>query len=307
MKFLIVTPSFNRIDYLNQTINSVVTQAGDFEIEYRVQDGGSEQPVISLLEGWKARILSGEFKPSCRALSFDYSVEPDSGMYDAINKGFARGAGDVMAWLNSDDAYLPNAFQAIADVFQKFEDVNWLIGEATACNKAGSTVAYSYAPPAFSQQFVERGYYRDDAPPFGWLSQDSIFWRSSLWADAGPLDARFKLVADFKLWQRFAARTDLVKLAVLLGGYRFHGNQLTGDSTAYPRELGTPATSPYRFRLWYKLCYRLRGLGRFATHQGMHPLSKLIFGVPYDALFGRVVRWDFKAQQWILKRLRILP
>ncbi len=307
MKFLIVTPTFNRIDFLNDTITSVVSQSGDFEIEYRIQDGGSNQAMLEVLQYWKSSIDSGAFKPSCRKLTFDYSVEPDTGMYDAINRGFAKGSGDVMAWLNSDDRYLPNAFSAIASVFETYSEVDWIIGQSTACNKDGSTVAFGYSPRAYSRYFVEHGFYRSDSPPFSWLSQDSIFWRSSLWDKVGPLSTQYKLVSDFKLWQKFAEHTELVKLEALLGGYRFHGDQLTGDAKAYPAELDVIRKLPLRFRLLHKLCFRLRGFGRIACSNVMRPFARLVYSVPLSALFGRVITWDFENQSWKLEQSRILP
>ena len=75
MKFSVVTPSYNRAPYLNETILSVISQAGNFEIEYVVQDGGSSAEVIKILEYWDQQINAKQFVPRCRALSFRWPLK----------------------------------------------------------------------------------------------------------------------------------------------------------------------------------------------------------------------------------------
>ena len=103
MKISIVTPVLQRPEYLDQTIRSVVTQQGDFEIEYIVQNGGSDSRVIAILTKWEKLIKTGQFESQCSSLTFKWYDEKDSGMYDALNRGFARTSGDILAWINSDD------------------------------------------------------------------------------------------------------------------------------------------------------------------------------------------------------------
>jgi glycosyltransferase involved in cell wall biosynthesis len=93
MKFTIVTPSYNQGRFIERTVRSVLEQEGDFQLEYLVIDGGSTDETVSVLERYRDRL--------------SYISEPDEGQSEAINKGFARATGDVVAWLNSDDVYLP--------------------------------------------------------------------------------------------------------------------------------------------------------------------------------------------------------
>src|SRR4030065_2345575 len=113
MKFSIISPCLNRSRYLNSTIESVLTQEGAFEIEYIIQDGGSGPDLINMLKKWDDDIKNGNFKPRCNNITFKWFSAKDTGMYDAINRGFSRANGDVMAWINTDDLYHPRAFTAV--------------------------------------------------------------------------------------------------------------------------------------------------------------------------------------------------
>ena len=162
MKFTIVTPCLDRHRFLDETIRSVVNQRGDFEIEYIIQDGGSGPEVLEILEKWKNRIDSGVFEPACRSLTFQYFTEPDSGMYDAINKGFAQGTGELLAWINSDDSYFPSAFAAVHQAMTQHEDVDWLIGKAAKYNAPGNVTYVAGHPNCYSRKFINLGYYRNE-------------------------------------------------------------------------------------------------------------------------------------------------
>ncbi|HEY4500327.1 MAG TPA: glycosyltransferase, partial [Candidatus Paceibacterota bacterium] len=99
MKFSIVTPVYNGQAHIRETIESVLSQEGDFEIEYFIMDGGSTDATVEIVLEYASR--------DKRVSVFS---EKDSGMYDAVNKGFFKATGDVYAYINSDDVYEPGAF-----------------------------------------------------------------------------------------------------------------------------------------------------------------------------------------------------
>src|SRR6516165_1477242 len=88
--FLVVTPAFQSARFIDDTILSVVSQQGDFRIRYHVQDGGSSDGTLAALERWAATLESGAFPLLCAGVTFSFCSEPDGGMYDAINRGFAH-------------------------------------------------------------------------------------------------------------------------------------------------------------------------------------------------------------------------
>ena len=109
----IVTPAMNAERFIDETITSVVQQAGDFRIRYHVQDGGSTDNTLRVLEQWASRLEASHFPIRCHGVEFSFSSGPDRGMYAAINRGFAailpEGAA-LMSWINADDWYSQGAF-----------------------------------------------------------------------------------------------------------------------------------------------------------------------------------------------------
>src|SRR5947209_7610807 len=108
MRFTIVTPSFNQREFLGRTAESILSQAGGFDLQWIVIDGGSTDGTLDLLRDLAAR------DPRVHVTS-----EADRGQAHAINKGLARAGGDVVGWLNSDDLYAHGALAAVDDAFTK--------------------------------------------------------------------------------------------------------------------------------------------------------------------------------------------
>jgi len=305
MKISIITPSFNRSEYLSQTIESVLMQAGDFEIEYIIQNGGNSKEVDAILEKWKERAESGKFEIRCNKLTFTYYNEPDNGMYDAINKGFSKATGDIFAWINSDDIYLPGSFNTVKTVFSQFDNIDWIIGMTTLINAEGGIIYTSYYDPqAYSRQFIREGFYHRDYRPWGlaWIQQESTFWRRTLWEKSGgKIDTQYKLAADYHLWRSFAEHTDLIKVYSPLSAFRRHGNQKTSEAiNTYITETCMSGHLPRTFRIVKNIISKFPFLKSVIFHR---KIGRLLFKwMKFDRsrLIGRVIRWDFGSHKWIL-------
>ena len=221
----VVTPSFNQGVFLEQTICSVLDQQYP-NLEYAVVDGGSTDDSPAILRRYADRLAW-------------WVSEADGGQHDAINKGFARATGDIMAWLNSDDMYFPWTFSVVAEVFRLFPEVSWITSlHPVICNRANQAVDCG-AMEGFSRESFMRGgniggqawYAR------GWIQQESTFWRRSLWEQAGG-NVGHTIAFDFDLWARFYRHADLVGVRAPLAGFRRHPTQKTSaQRDAYMRDV----------------------------------------------------------------------
>ncbi len=214
----IVTPVYNGARFLDRTIESIHGQ-GYPNLEHIVVDGGSEDGSVEIIRRHADKLTW-------------WCSEPDRGMYDAINKGFARSTGQIMAWLNSDDLYTPWALSTVAQIFSEQEEVEWLTSLFPMVWDEDDRAARCRQRAAFTK----RGFMRGEYLPFGrWyasgaIQQETTFWRRSLWERAGGrLDDSLRLAGDFELWARFFEHAPLYGVDTPLGGYRNHDGQLMAN------------------------------------------------------------------------------
>lgn len=177
----IVTPSYNQAKYLEQTICSVLDQ--DYpNIEYIVIDGGSTDGSVDIIRRYEDRIVYWE------------SMK-DKGQTDAINKGFARATGDVMAWINSDDLLYPGAVRAAVDYLTAHPEVGLVYGDCDFIDSDGNKIGRFNAKQTdlrrLNQAYVH-------------IPQQAAYWRGDLWRQVGPLDDSIYFAMDYDLWVRLA-------------------------------------------------------------------------------------------------------
>lgn len=214
----IVTPSLNQADFLEDAIFSVINQNYK-NLEYVIVDGGSTDGSIDIIRKHESH------------LKF-WKTEADNGQFDAINQGFEKTTGEIMAWLNSDDKYTPWVFSIVAEIFSTFPEIDWISTLfPLVLDEVGRPVECSYRY-GFSRQGFYRGenlscqgWYSNE-----WIQQESTFWRRSLWERAGGYaDSSLRFAGDFELWARFYKFSELCGIAIPLAGFRRHKRQKTAS------------------------------------------------------------------------------
>ncbi|MCK6538908.1 MAG: glycosyltransferase [Anaerolineales bacterium] len=221
----IVTPSFNQARFLEATVRSVLEQ--DYpRIEYFIVDGGSTDGSVEIIKKYAEGLEDRQ-----QAVGFhkvDYWVsEPDKGQTDAINKGFARAQGDILAWINSDDTYEPGAVSAAVKYLQEHPDVGLVYGDANFIDENGRVIG-KFAARQTDYARLRRGYVH--------IPQQASFFRASLWREVGPLDPSFYFAMDYDLWVRIAARAAIHYTPQLWANFRLHssGKTIAADDRCWP-------------------------------------------------------------------------
>ena len=197
----IVTPSYNQSRYLEQTIQSVLDQ--DYpQIEYIVIDGGSTDESVEIIDRYVNQLAY-------------WVSESDEGQTDAINKGFNRARGDILAWINSDDLYQPGAIAEAVAYLTDHPEVGMVYGDANFIDEAGRVIG-RFPAAQTSYHRLRRGYVH--------IPQQTVFFRAHLWQMVGPLDPAFYFAMDFDLWVRIAALTPIRYHPVTWAAFRLHGD-----------------------------------------------------------------------------------
>ena len=212
----IVTPSYNQKRFLEETIRSVLDQ--DYQpLEYIIVDGGSNDGSQEIIQRYADRLAW-------------WVSEPDRGQTEAINKGFARARGEVLAWLNSDDTYLPNAISEAVAYLQAHPEVGMVYGDANLVDEGGAVIG-KFTARQTDYQRLRRGYVH--------IPQQTAFFRAELWRQVGPLDPSFYFAMDYDLWVRLARVSALHYTARAWANFRLHGGgkSVVSDERCWPEML----------------------------------------------------------------------
>jgi glycosyltransferase involved in cell wall biosynthesis len=218
LKFSIVTPSFDQGQYLEQTIRSVLDQ--EYEpLEYIVIDGGSTDDSVSIIKRYEDRLAY-------------WASEKDRGQVHAINKGLSKATGDIFAYINSDDVYLPGAFDGVADYFQEHPDCQWLCGD---------TIMFG---PGHRSELIKTRVPRSAAHCLSWAykaAQPGMFWKRQLMGSG--FDESWLYDFDHDLYVRLLlAGHQCQHLSLPVAAYRWHAISKTmSDRSLFDEEFDRSA------------------------------------------------------------------
>ena len=198
----IVTPSFNQGKFLEETIQSVLSQNYP-DLEYFVIDGGSTDNSIDIIKKYEGRL--------------NYWVsEKDCGQSEAINKGLKRASGEIVAWLNSDDTYLDETLNRVAALFRQNPSVDLLYGNVENIYPDGRKKLITsdpFKPIRFLRQVN--------------VHQPSVFWKRKLHSTIGWLDESLYYMMDYDLWMRIFFSHECLRINETFSRFRIHDNSKT--------------------------------------------------------------------------------
>ncbi len=179
----IVTPCYNSAATIEATIQSVLTQSYS-QMEYIIMDGGSTDGTVAIAQRYGDRLT--------------LITEPDRGQTDAINKGWRRARGDVLAWLNADDQYTPEAVEIAVRYFEGHPDAQWLYGTAASIDEYGQPFPYrNYRDDWDYETLLKVG---------NFVNQPSVFLRRQVIEEFGYLDESLHFGMDYEYWLRIGRK-----------------------------------------------------------------------------------------------------
>lgn len=240
----IVTPSFNQGNYLEETIRSVLAQ--DYpRIEFIIVDGGSKDNSVEVIQSYADRLAW-------------WVSEKDKGHADGLNKGFARATGEILAWLNSDDAYTsPTVVSEVVAFLQANPKVGMVYADANLTDDTGKVIGLFP-----SRQTSYRAMLRGSVH----IPQATTFFRADLFRQVGPLSLSLFFGFDYDLWVKLAKVSEIRYLPRTWANFRLHeaGKSVVNDDRCYPdmirvaeRETGRKLTS-LQLRYWVRKTFYAR-------------------------------------------------
>lgn len=213
----IITPSFNQAQYLEATIQSVLGQ--DYpRLEYIIVDGGSTDGSAAVIKKYEGRLAW-------------WVSEQDKGQTDAINKGFNRANGEILAWLNSDDTYNPGAVSAAVKFLMDNPEIAMVYADCDFINEQGGVIG-KFNSAQTDHHRLREGYVH--------IPQQTMFFRAKYWKELGPLDPSFYFAMDYDLWTRISARAPIKYLrGQTWANFRIHnfGKTSSADDRCWPEML----------------------------------------------------------------------
>lgn len=200
MKLSIIIPSFNQGQYLEETLNSIISQKND-EVEIIVMDGGSTDNSVDVLKEYSEYI--------------DYwQSKKDKGQSDAINSGFRKATGEYVTWLNSDDVLLPGALNVILGYLDVYPNINWFLGNVLWLNKHGNVIKVGKVEKEC--WFWNKHYLFSNGGPTAIMKRDYLL-------SIGALREDFHYMMDTELWYRYISLGNkFIRINKYCWGLRLH-------------------------------------------------------------------------------------
>lgn len=223
----IITPSYNQGPFLEQTILSVLDQNYP-DLEYLIMDGGSTDDSVEIIERYQNRLAY-------------WVSKPDSGQSDAINKGFRRSTGEIVAWINSDDYYLPDTFSTVAKYFADNPDIDFVYGDLINVDQLGNRLFISKTIPCRSSWLIYGGLR---------IPQPACFFRGNVLDRVGYLNESLHRTMDIDFFIRcVTAGIRFGHIPQPLACFRIHQESKTQSVKRF-REEASKVSQMYARRLF---------------------------------------------------------
>lgn len=249
MKISIITTNFNTKKYLERTINSVLNQKGDFEVEYIIIDGASIDGSLDIIKKYKHKLK--------------YVSEKDKGQSDGINKGLRMATGDIVAFLNADDLYIQGALEKVIKYFKENPDCMWLTGYHRVIDEDGKEIR-KFVTDRKNKKL--KNYSLQKLLIDNCIPQPSTFWRREILNEIGYIDENLHYCMDLDYWIRIYNKYDLHVIPEYLSEFRFTTLTKTGGTSSKTLEESEKVVKNHTNNKWI-----------IFQHRNLNFLRKILF------------------------------
>lgn len=284
----IITPSFNQGQFIEETIKSVISQEGDFYIDYIIMDGGSTDDSVEIIKKYDRLIKEEGWPIKCRGISYFWASEKDNGQVDAIEKGFSRAVGDIAVWLNSDDVfYDPSIFRKVLDVFFEEPGLMMITGDGPFIDRDGRETGLHHVDKIDFTELIYLDYH---------ILQPATFIKKEIYKNE-RLDRSYNYCFDAEYFIRLINKGyRYKKLNDNLACFRFYPEikTLTGQGKRYieslriARKYGTSIYS-YCISLIFKYC-NIVLKDKYPRNRLVKRIARQTRIIAYNLITGKV-RW----------------
>ena len=271
MKITVVTPSYNQGRFIEETIKSVISQEGDFFLEYIIMDGGSTDETVEVIKKYERLLEKNEStRSSAGASSSSGRARRTGDRSHAVNKGFTLATGEILGWVNSDDTYQPGAISKAFEYFEKHEDVMMVYGEGYYIDKAGKALGKFDSKPFDFALLAERCF----------IFQPAAFIRTAVFKKLGGLDESLQMCMDYEYWIRIGKEYRVEYLpGEHLANSRVYAETKTLSRTPEAYEEGIKVVRKYYGKVpdaWFYGLAHYSALRRFPRLSGIKPALVLL-------------------------------
>lgn len=218
MDFSIIVPTLNAEQYLKPCLDSIVSQKHEGKTQIIVVDGQSEDETRKIISNYNVEFICGKDKN-----------EPD-----ALNKGLKRATGNIIAFLDADDLYEPNAFRRVEVIFEAHKDLMWMYGKAYFINENGEKIRRIITT---LKQLLQSNYSYNKLCNLSFICQPSVFMRCEFQKQVGEFSVDYPLIFDYEYWLRAGQICNPMYIPHYLSSMRAHdGSNSVKFSTRQMRE-----------------------------------------------------------------------
>ena len=214
----IVTPSYNQGQFIEQTIKSVLSQAGNFYIDYIISDNTSTDQSLEIIKKYDQLLKNKLFPIKCLGINYHWWLRENQGQTYGINKSFEMAEGDILAWINSDDYYEPGTFDFITRQFQIHPKYDLLYGNCFVIYQETRRKKILQSEPGNFEKILRRNHS---------ICQPAAFFTKKVFQQVGPIDDNLQYAFDYDLWLKILKVDQGLCLDKTLANFRIWENSKT--------------------------------------------------------------------------------